>query len=189
VKMNGNSSGGGEFQHPTTGTVNAVCVRIVDLGTQESTWEGKVSKKRKVMFSWEISELMNDGRPFLVSARYTASIGKMSAFGPLGEAWLGRQYTDKELLDGLDNSVFLGLPCLLTLVKNKEYTNVSSVVQLPKGFPPLQPVGSLIYLDLDNFDPAAFDALSEKVKQTIEKSPEYAKATGKTHDPSHDIPF
>ena len=186
MKVSGN---GGDFKQPSPGTVNAVCTRIIDLGTQETVWQNKPKKARKVMLAWEIDEHMEDNRPFIVVQRYTASIHPKSVLGQHLESWRGQAFTDDER-NGFDLAKVMGAPCLLTLVKEGEYTNIKSVAKLPKGMPRLEPVGPLTHLDLDNFSPEVYETLSDNLKATIGKSPEYAKAIGMTVDgPHHDEPF
>jgi hypothetical protein len=175
MRVSGN--GGSNYQPPEAGTWSAVCTRIIDLGTQTSEWKGKPKKARKVLLGWELDQKMGDGRPFLVTSRFTASIHEKATLGKFLEGWRGRAFTDEERA-GFDLHVLLGQPCLLNLVKNGDYTNVASASKMPRGMAPLQPEGSLTLLDLDNFSRDVYDTLSEGLKATIAKSPEYDKATG-----------
>ena len=177
------ATGHGDFKQPEPGTVSAVCTRIIDLGTQETEWQGKKKKARKIMVGWEIEQIMDDSRPFLVLQRYTLSIHPKSVFGQHLETWRGVPFTDEER-DGFDPSRLLGKGCLLTLVKEGEYVNIKGIAKLPKGMASLEPSGTLTLFDLDNFSPEAYAALSESVRATIAKSPEYLKATGAA--PAHE---
>ncbi len=190
MKVSGNSTS----QQPEPGTVNALCSRVIDMGTQTSAF----GKKRKVMLGWEISQLMDDGRPFLVIQSYTASIHPKSSLGKLLEGWRGKAFTDEER-NGFNLENILGKSCLLSLVQEGEYVNVASVSPLVKGMQPLQLAGSLVHFDLDNYNEGVFAGLSEKIREKISATPEYKKATGQeTHEqedagtpPSidDDIPF
>lgn len=166
MKVSGNSK---EYQHPTPGTVNAVCTRVIDLGTQTDK-TGK--SKRKVMLAWEIAQLMDDQRPFLVTARFPANISPKAMLGQFLETWRGVPFTDEEL-EGFDLVKLLGAPCLLTLLKEGDYTNVKGAMKLIEGIQRLEPNGPLVHFDLDNFSQEVFDKLSDSVKETIKKSPEY----------------
>src|SRR5690242_17537624 len=42
-------TGGKEFEQPPEGPTVGRCVRIIDLGTQDESFEGKKKKQRKVM--------------------------------------------------------------------------------------------------------------------------------------------
>lgn len=190
--MKVNDGGGNSFQHPEPGTYSAICTGVIDLGTQESTFEGKTSARRKVMLRWELSELMTDGRPFTVSMRYTASLNEKATLRKHLEAWRGRPFTSEELAS-FDLARVLGQPCIITLVKSGEYTNVASVAKLMKGQQALEVKGSLTHLDLDNFSPEVYATLSDGLKATIAKSPEYTRTDGTPPSDqgqhNDDIPF
>ncbi len=165
MKLNAKSN----FKNPDTGTVSAVCTRIIDMGTQE----GKYGSKRELVFVWEVSQLMEDGRPFTVRKQYTASVHPMSGLGKDLKSWLGRDLT-KEETDGMDIKVMLGKPAILTLVQNGDYVNVANVTGILAGMPPLVPAGDLVFFDLDNYDEAIFASLSEKMREKIEVTKEKA---------------
>lgn len=173
MKVSGNS----DFKHPDPGTVSAICTRIIDLGTQETSYKGEAKKARKVLVAWEIAQFMDDGRPFLVSQRYTRSIHPKAILSQHLESWRGRAFTEEERA-GFDLEKVLGAPCLLTLVRDGDYTNVKGVAKLVKGMAALEPAGPLTLLDLDNFSAEVYAVLSDNLKATIAKSPEYKKAVG-----------
>ena len=166
-----------EFQHPDPGTVSAVCTRIIDLGTQENK-QGK--KKRMVMLGWEIDQKMEDGRPFLVSSRFPANTSPQALLGSMLESWRGSPLSEAELND-FDLGKLLGAGCLLTIMREGNYTNVKTVVGLVKGMKKLEIHGPFVHLDLDNFCQEMFDSLSDALKATIQKSPEYARLSADQH--------
>lgn len=173
---------GTDFIQPTPGTISAVCTRVIDLGTQATGFKddatGKPKQARKVLVQWELAELMEDGRPFLQSATYTLSISPKAILGQHLVSWRGVPFTEQEIKDGYEVSRLLGQPCLLTLVKEGEWTNVKGVMKLPKEMKPLERLGPLVNFDLDAvpFQGATYDALSEKLRAKIALSPQYEKA-------------
>jgi hypothetical protein len=189
------SANGSSFKKPDPGTQRAVLTRIIDLGTQDTSYKGTAKKAHKVMFAWELEQKMEDGRPFLASNRFTASLHEKAVLTKFLEGWRGRSFTDEER-NGFDLTVLLGQPCLLTLVQDGEYVNVSSAVKMPKGMEALQPVGPLVMFDLTKFDANVYASFSDGLKATIAKSPEYDKAVGgegmgtpPPGDSHDDIPF
>ncbi len=183
------ASGGGnekKFEQAPAGSYAAVCVRVIDLGTQESNWEGEKKYARKVRFQWELNEPMSDGRPYICTRDFTASLHEKSAMRQFLNAWRGQDFNNAEL-GGFDPKVLLGKACMITLVQKGEYTNVASAAKLPKGMQAPAPVGELIYLSLDEFDQAAFDKLGKGVQEKIAKSPEYLERNNDTHPA--DAPF
>jgi len=67
------------FELPPSGPQPARCSRLVDLGTQQSDFNGETKSARKLLLTWRLAELRSDGEPFTVSRRFTASLHKKSA--------------------------------------------------------------------------------------------------------------
>ena len=193
------------FAPPPEGTLIAVCYRVIDLGTQLTEFQGEQKKQRKVLISWELNteETMDDGKPFTIHKRYTLSSHKKSNLRADLESWRGKKFEDSDFgPGGFDIERVLGAGCLLNIVHSHKdgntYANIAAIVALPKGTvtPPL--INTPVYLDLDDFNQAVFDSLSEGLRETIRKSPEYAKIGNKpVHrqntqpqgEPSHDEPY
>ena len=173
--------GGGDFEQPPIGTHVARCVKLIDIGTQENTYEGKVTRKRQVIIGWELpNELMTEGeyagKPFAVSRFYTASLGEKANLRKDLANWRGRDFT-KEELAGFDIKNLLTKACLVSLTPNeKGRARVTSVIALPKGMGCPTQANPTFYLSLepDEFDEKVFDSLSDRMKEMIRKSPEYA---------------
>jgi hypothetical protein len=67
---------------------------------------------------------------------------------------------------------------MLTVTHNeKGYANIAALVKLPKGMKCPKAVNATKYLSLEgpDFDPKAFSALSDRLKETITKTPEYKR--------------
>ncbi len=160
-----NSSAGGDFANPTPGTVNAVCTRVIDRGTQETNF----GPKRQLMISFEIDEQRNDGKRFMVNTVCTASIHPKSRLGGLLAGWRGKPFADGE---EFDPKVLLGKPALLKLVENGDYGNIASMSKLPKGMSAMDPEGDLVHFDMAEPDWDAFATLSENLQATLNKAPE-----------------
>ena len=174
---------GADFTPPPAGTFLAVSYRLIDLGTQEVTWEGKVKHQRKIMFSWELpEEKMDDGQPFSVHQRYTFSSSDKAKLRHDLESWRGVPFKDSDFgPGGFDIKNTLGKGCMVGIThvdKNgKTYANIAAVMKLPKGMKAPAPLNPVVYLSLEPvaFDRAAFDALSDGLKGVIMKSPEWAE--------------
>jgi hypothetical protein len=179
-----------QFELPPADSHIATGYRVIDLGTQQSEFQGKVKRLHKILISWELDVLMtegeNAGKPFTMHKRYTYTMGEKGSLRPHLEAWRGRPFTEEELNEFKLNKL-LGAPCLMGIIHTKKdgntYANISSIMKLPKGMtaPPL--VNPTVDFDLNEFDQAVYDSFSEGLKETIAKSPEYAIATGKTPKP------
>jgi len=163
---------GGDFELPPEGVHNAVCTKIIDLGMQESTYNGTTSLKRKVLIEWELDEVTRkDGEPFLVASRYTLSLGKNAQLRKVLQSWRGKSFT-KEELAGFDLEKVLGAPCQLQIVHNEAgngntYANVETIMPLGKGAPKPTPSNELLIYSCDNPDGDVLSKLSEKLGDIV----------------------
>jgi hypothetical protein len=172
-------SGGTDFQQHPAGTFNAVCRMMVDLGTQESDYQGAKSLKRQVLIGWETDEKMEDGKPFIIAKFYTASLSEKANLRHDLVSWRGREFTMEEL-GGFNARNLLKAPCMLSIVTTeKGKAKVQGISKLPKGLPPLIPENPVIYLSLDpkEYDHNVFDGLSNGIKDIIKRSPEWRECT------------
>ena len=200
------------FLPAPNGPQPAICIRIIDLGTQDGDYKGKKNRKRKMHIGFELTceETMSDGRPFIVGKTYTWSMDPKAGLRKDLESWRGKGFTDADFdaKDGFQINAILGKPCLLNIKHDlKEDGNVrahiDTISRLPKGMTTGKPENALTYvwLSLEEFDFAAFNTLGEYHKETITKSPEYgaivrgekiddtAPAAPQADDLSDDIPF
>lgn len=134
--------GGKDFQPAPQGVHQAVCVDVIDLGILEVTWAGQTKKQHKILISWQLDENRDDGKPFLVSKRYTLSLNEKANLRKDLESWRGRKFTLEEEA-GFDVETILGVNCLLNVQHNekaeKTYANVVSIMPLVKGMSKLFP--------------------------------------------------
>jgi hypothetical protein len=175
-----------EFEMTPADTHLAVCYRLIDLGTQQSDYQGQVKRQHKIMLSWELpNALMQDGdnagKPFTYHQRYTYSSSDKSSLRQDLEAWRGVPFSDADF-EKFDLGVLLGKGCLIGIVhqtKNgKTYANKSSIMKLPKGMTVPALVNDAVNFDLSEFDQAVYDKMSDGLKAIIAKSPEYQHIKG-----------
>jgi hypothetical protein len=193
----------GNYTPPPVGTHVAVCYRVIDLGTQETVYKGETKLAHRIMLSWELSnELMEDGKPFTTSKTYTLSMHEKATLRKDLEAWRGLPFTDSDFGPGGFNlKKLLGAPCMIGInavpsENGKTYHKVSNVLRLPKGMQKPELVNEFVYVCLEQgeFDEEAFGKLSDKIKEDISKSPQYAAlqvspAQDTAPFPDDDIPF
>jgi hypothetical protein len=151
-----------EFQIAPTGSHLARLYRIIDLGTQKSEYMGKVNMLRKVKFFWELhgDDLKTDeGKPL--------------------ESWRGKSFTDDELR-GFDLTNLLDKWCMITVQhresNGKTYADAVAVTPVPAvvaktGLP--SGVNPTLLFDMQKFDQAVFDSLSDGLKNQIMQSAEF----------------
>lgn len=170
------ASGGGDYERPENGTYAARCIQVVELGTHDKTWEGKTKQVEELLIVWELSEKMEDGRPFVVNWRGTNSLSEKANLYKMLTAWRGKSFTKAEL-DEFMLGKLLDAPCMLSVVteegKNgKEYTNVSSIMPLPKGMKAEERVNDLVDFGICDLGGEEWDKLYPWVQSLIEKSAE-----------------
>lgn len=188
---------GGDFPKAPVGTHVARCYQVIDLGHQKITWQGQDKWQPKILITWELcNELMEDGKPFAVSNRYTLSLAESSILRPALEAWRGKPFTTEEL-NGFDVKNVLGAYCMLGVVHNetngKTYANVSAILPMPKGMAKPPAVNSNLHYEIESGDLAK---LPEWIQGVVKKSQELSGEVGQPPakmnsfaDMKDDIPF
>ena len=120
--------------HPA-GAFAAVCTRVLDLGDQESTWNGETKVRPMLRVYWQTEH-------GVVSRRYTASMYERSALRRDLESWRGKRFTDQEA-DAFDTDSILKQPALLTVMhresNGRTFANVGGVAPLPSSMSAPEP--------------------------------------------------
>ena len=152
------------------GVHKAVCVHVIDLGTQEFQIKGKTQSSRKVSVGFELlGKKRTDGNVHVIATRYTFSNSPKSNLMKDLKAWLGIKTNDFEM----DNLLGKGALITVTHTDDGDYANVTNVSGLPdKGKLP-KPETPLTSFYLDDFDKDTFDGLEDYFKEKIAMSPEY----------------
>jgi hypothetical protein len=179
-----------EFEITPSGAHIARCYRIVDLGTQLVEFQGESKKQHKIMISWELpAELMKDGRPFSIHKKFTLSSHKKATLRKDLESWRGVPFSDEDF-GKFDLGVLLTKPCMIGIVHSvvgeNTYANISSIMNMPKGQTAPSLVNECVYFSLSDFKQDLYDKLSENLRATIAKSPEYQAIKG-THLPDPNV--
>jgi hypothetical protein len=184
------SGGASTFKPVPSGMHLARCYRIVDMGTQTTTWKGQSKQQPKVMLQFEVHSEDSDGNPIVtdkgepmsISKNFTASLGENAILRQELENWRSRAFTADEL-KGFQLKNVLGAWAMLSVVKEQgndgnEYTNISSInpvssqikkAGLPTGH------NELKIFDLENPDMALFETFGNKIKEKIQATPEWNK--------------
>ncbi len=183
------SDSGGSFELPPQGVHVARAYRLIDLGTQTSNWQGKETRQSKISLSWELlgDEQTADGRPFIITRRFTASLGEKAALRALLKSWRGRDFTPEEL-KRFDLKTIVGVYGLANVVhesrEGNTYANLASLMPLPRGMPKPEAVNALQVFDLQAPDNNVWEQLSPKLQEVIMASPEgHAWLNGKPDAP------
>jgi len=126
------------FTPAPEGTHQAVCVDVIDKGMQPNPFKDG-ALQHKVDLAWQIGELRDDGKRFVIYKRYTASLNEKATLRHDLESWRGKPFTAAEL-KGFDLESVIGANCLLNVVHrasqsdaSRIYANVAAVMPLLKG--------------------------------------------------------
>ncbi|MGO7756843.1 phage replication initiation protein, NGO0469 family [Rhizobium ruizarguesonis] len=193
------TSSAGSFQDPQVGTFPAVCVRVIDLGTQENEYEGKKTSKRQLMLGFELhgesvdtdanGYMLDEAgkpdpmKPFMVSAWLTASFHEEATLRKYMESWRGAPYSEQQIsefeTDGFDWSLMLGVPCMIRMEANaKGKVKIKGISKLQKNIERPVSVNQNIVFILDEFDPKVFESIPQGIRDIIVKSPEWKELNG-----------
>jgi hypothetical protein len=192
--VTGSNSERKQFQIAPAGTHLARLYRIIDLGTQMREFEGKVTMNRKAKFFFELHGedaegkplTTTDGKPLIQSKEYTVSLNEKANLRRDLEAWRGKAFSDEEL-KGFSLKNILGHFCMVNISHRPKgdvtYADLKGISAVPsiykkQGLP--EGVNSTMLFDLNHFDAAMFDSLSDNIKETIRKSPEYRSLESST---------
>ena len=170
------------------GVYMAVCVGVIDLGEQYS--EMFKNYRNEVQIVWEIPsetvEIDGETNPRQLSRTFSVATSRKANLRAIISSWNGKTYSDDEFSE-LDLFAQIGKPCMLNVVLNDsgEYSNVDSVVPMPKGVPAPVSTTPPIRWDMDAWDDAVFQTLPEWARDKIKKSTQYTKQ----HTPTDKIDF
>lgn len=170
------------------GVYMAVCVGVIDLGEQYS--EMFKNYRNEVQIVWEIPsetvEIDGETKPRQLSRTFSVATSRKANLRAIISSWNGKTYSDDEFGE-LDLFAQIGKPCMLNVVLNDsgEYSNVDSVVPMPKGVTAPVSTTPPIRWDMDAWDDAVFQTLPEWARDKIKKSTQYTKQ----HTPTDKIDF
>lgn len=180
-------SEGGAFTPVPAGNHPAICYRFIDLGTQEEKYyeTGEVKRLHKIELTFEIKSdecRMDDGRPMIISAKYTWSMHEKAKLRLMLEAWCNRKFVDSDFgPTGWNIKDVLGKKGMVNVIHKPmrnggTWAEISSVTAFnPKTMQPLAPLeNTIVYFALDeNFEALEFAKLPERIQERIKLSPEY----------------
>ena len=119
------------FEPAPEGLWPAVCVDVADIGMVV----GQFGEKHKLRITWEISERMKTGEPYIASKQYTVSLHEKASLHKDLKSWRGKPFTAEELA-GFDVEKVLGAPCQLLIEQEEKdgmtYGNIKAVMKADK---------------------------------------------------------
>jgi hypothetical protein len=196
-----------DFRPAPAGNHIGRCYRIIDLGTQETHYEGQIRLRHKVLIGWELYIpgegagtsllLAENGLPLTMSKVYTLSLNERATLRTDLQSWLGRVLSDAELgkettAPGFDLENLLGLHGMvnvaLTPREGKTWANIVGLSPLPRQFPipEIQNTHALEFFDIRDPDEALLNRLPKKIQEKIYACQEW-KAQGRFQREAHSL--
>lgn len=140
---------GSTFEPHPEGQFRAVCVDVVERHGVETAF----GPKNKVRLVWQTEATREDGKPFLASASFNASLHEQSRLRPFLEGWRGKKFTRDEL-KGFDLEKLIGVQAVIQIVHTekdgKVYDNVTTIMRPMQGMTPVQPNGYIRVQDRED---------------------------------------
>jgi len=103
---------GGEYIPHPEGVHDAVCVDVIDLGMEDTEWQGLHKMKPKVRIVFETESLTPEGKPMTIGKKFTASLNQKAKLNEFLGKWRGKPLAVGENID-LDK--LLGANCRLVV--------------------------------------------------------------------------
>ena len=158
------------------GVYFAVCIGVIDLGEQYS--EKFKNFSNRVQFVWELPsetiEVEGKQEPKQLSKEFAVATKKNSNLRTFISSWNSKAYTDDEFQE-VELFDQIGKACQLNVVLSEsgEYSNVDSIMPIPKGFTAPESSTKPIMWDMDNWNDEVLKTLPEWVQEKIKKSTQY----------------
>jgi len=164
---------------------DAVCVQVIDLGTQKIEYQGQTKMSRKALFSWVVDgqtvEIDGKRKPRMVSKEYTLSLSERANLRKDLEGWRGSKFTD---VAKFDISKVIGTSCRL-LVGTTGTGRSNKVEAVKKAIKQVAvPAGvEKILFRLEDWKGGELPPIPNWIIERIKLSPEYKRATQYVDEP------
>ncbi len=185
------------------GTHVARCINYIDLGRADSEWEGKITKKKRVVLTFEFPEHKavfreEDGpQPLGRTITYTNTLKEKSNLKKDLQTWRGKAFTAQEIL-GFDLDNVLGHPCQALVLhepkkdgttrdKIKGLSKMPDSLQAPP--PSCQPWKYEIETHPKNFDKVPAWCKEEILNSDTYKALHGDQAETQTEVKTNEVPF
>jgi hypothetical protein len=173
-----------DFKIAPAGNHIARLYSIIDLGHQATDWKGEAKIMHKVVFTWELHGdddaglplKTDEGKPLIVSKRYTVSLGDQARLRQDLESWSNKKMTAEDRKN-FDLKGLLGKFCMVNITHSEDgkYANISGISPVPSALRSVQPEGinPVLHFWLAEFDQSKYDSLPKYYKEKITESSEW----------------
>jgi hypothetical protein len=132
------SNVGSDYKPHPEGIHPAVCVDVIDLGLQQTEFQGQLRMTPKVKVVFESEQKLEDGRNCTISRNFTASLNTKAKLAEFLGKWRGRPVVPGETID---LGKLIGVSCTLVIshqqnVAGKIYAAIDAVSKPTKKLVP-----------------------------------------------------
>ena len=177
------------------GTYLARCYSMIHLGTHDDEYQGRAKKTNKVRITWELPTEMKifnpekGEQPLSVSKEFTLSMSEKSNLRAFLTSWRGKPFTAEEAT-AFDITKLLGVPCQISIIHepskkdpSRMYERISSISSVMKGVICPGQMNPTFMFSLEEFNPDAFSALPDWLKDIVRESDEYKALSAPAEQP------
>jgi hypothetical protein len=123
------STDGGDFKPHPEGIYAGICNDVIDLGLEEMEFQGQRRMVNRVRLSFETEQRMEDGKPFIITKNFTASLHPKARLAEFIGKWRGRPVLPGE---SIDLSKLIGACCTLVIshqqtLVGKTYASIDAI--------------------------------------------------------------
>ena len=180
---------GGDWPKPESGIHNAICIGLIDMGTQTSFYKKVETTRRRIRVVWELYETAfqlnenTDMQPFTIDKEYTLSLHPNAALRQDLDSWRGVKFTNDELA-GFEMNTILTRACQLNVIhrtseKGSEYAKVETVIHMKaadvKKVPTSYNEIQMFSFEDEKMNWKYFESLPKYIQEIINESPQMQK--------------
>ena len=200
-----------DFKIAPAGLHMARLYSVIDLGHQSVEWSGETKIMHKVVLTFELHGDDNegkplktdDGKPLIVSKRYTVSLGDQATLRKDLESWANKKMSATDRIN-FDLKTLLNKFCMVNISHSEDgkYANISGISPIPSALKNAVPNGinPVNHFWLHDYDQAKFDALPKYYREKIMESSEWRGSKKKIEEvdgfpktladiPDDEVPF
>jgi hypothetical protein len=161
-----------DFKPHPEGIHPAVCLDVIDMGLQETEFQGQRKMVNKLRLVFETEQKLEDGRNCTISKNFTASLHPKAKLAEFLGKWRGRPVVPGETID---LGKLIGACCTIVVShqQNQQGRTYAGIDAVSKPTKRLVPSG--------HYDPIATRQRIEewKAKQAAPAAPPYQQATSR----------
>ncbi len=169
-----------EYEVVPAWTVVARCISIIDLWTQEDSYQWEIKNVRKISVKFELpTKKDSQWNPFTIYKDFSYSMWEKSNLRKFLQSWRGQAYQNGELEKFNIYQEYLNKTCQITIEHKTAktswnvYSAINSISHLMEWYEAPERINDLIWFNLESYNPSVFDKFNDKLKEIIAKSPEY----------------